>query len=265
MGDGIMGRLQDRVALVTGAGSGIGEAIALRFGAEGAVILATDRHPATAERTAARIRGAGGRAEAHALDIAEDGAAAALVTAVAPRLGTIEVLVNNAGAGSDLGPLEVDLATWERMLRINLTGHFLCIQAVLPGMLAQGRGSIVSISSVNGLTGLGEEGYSAAKAGLVNLAQNIAVRFGGQGVRSNVIAPGTIRTPIWDRRLAERPDAFDQLRGWYPLARIGEPADVAAAALFLASDESAWVTGAVLPVDGGLTAGLGRMIADLSG
>ena len=99
----------------------------------------------------------------------------------------------------------------------------------------------------------------------MNLSQNIAVRFGGQGVRSNVIAPGTIRTPIWDARLAERPDAFAKLAGWYPLGRVGEPEDVAAAALFLASDESAWITGVVLPVDGGLTAGLGRMIADLSG
>ncbi|MFN8621855.1 MAG: glucose 1-dehydrogenase [Chloroflexota bacterium] len=260
-----MGRLQDRVALVTGAGSGIGEAIARRFGTEGAVVVATDRHAETAERTAAAIREAGGRAEAHALDIAEEGSASTLVAEVAPRLGTIDVLVNNAGVGSDLAPLDVDLATWERMLRVNLTGHFLCIQAVLPGMLAQRRGSIVSISSVNGITGLGEEGYSAAKAGLVNLAQNIAIRFGGQGVRSNVIAPGTIRTPIWAERLAERPSAFDALKGWYPLERIGEPADIAAAALFLASDESAWITGVVLPVDGGLTAGLGRMIADLSG
>ena len=127
------------------------------------------------------------------------------------------------------------------------------------------RGSIISIGSVNGLTGLGEEGYSAAKAGLVNLTQNIAIRFGADGVRSNLIAPGTIRTPIWADRIAERPDAFDRLTSWYPLGRVGTPDDVAAAALFLASDESAWITGIVLPVDGGLTAGLGRMIADLSG
>lgn len=260
-----MGRIEGRVALVTGAGSGIGAAIALRFGVEGAVVIATDLHGDTAERTAQRIRRAGGRADAHALDVTQEGAAAAVVTAVVAAHGTLDILVNNAGAGSDTPPLEMDLATWERMVRINLTGHFLCIQAVLPPMIAAGRGSIISIGSVNGLTGLGEEPYSAAKAGLVNLTQNIAIRFGEQGVRANLIAPGTIRTPIWSQRIAERPDAFDRLAGWYPLRRIGEPEDVADAALFLASDESRWITGVVLPVDGGLTAGLGRMIADLSG
>ena len=260
-----MGRIEGQVALVTGAGSGIGEAIAIRFGQEGAVVIATDLHGDTAERTAQRIRDAGGRAEGHPLDVAQEGAAAAIVAAVIASHGTLDILVNNAGAGSDTPPLEMDLVTWERMLRINLTGHFLCIQAALPPMIAAGRGSIISIGSVNGLTGLGEEPYSAAKAGLVNLTQNIAIRFGEHGIRANLIAPGTIRTPIWSQRIAERPDAFDKLSGWYPLRRVGEPGDVADAALFLASDESRWITGVVLPVDGGLTAGLGRMIADLSG
>jgi NAD(P)-dependent dehydrogenase (short-subunit alcohol dehydrogenase family) len=260
-----MGRIEGRVALVTGAGSGIGEAIAVRFGQEGAVVIATDLHGDTAERTARRIRDAGGRADAHPLDVTQEGAAAAVVAAVTAAHGTLDILVNNAGAGSDTPPLELDLGTWERMVRINLTGHFLCIQAVLPPMLAAGRGSIISIGSVNGLTGLGEEPYSAAKAGLVNLTQNIAIRYGERGVRANLIAPGTIRTPIWSHRIEERPDAFDRLAGWYPLRRIGEPEDVADAALFLASDDSRWITGVTLPVDGGLTAGLGRMIADLSG
>lgn len=260
-----MGRIEGRIALITGAGSGIGEAIAVRFGQEGAVVIATDLHAETAERTAQRIRDAGGRAEAHALDVTQDGAATAVVASVTAAHGTLDILVNNAGVGEDAPPLELDLAAWERSVRVNLTGHFLCIQAALPPMIAAGRGSIISIGSVNGLTGLGEESYSAAKAGLVNLTQNIAIRFGGQGIRANLIAPGTIRTPIWSHRIADRPDVFEQLTGWYPLRRVGEPEDVADAALFLASDESRWITGVALPVDGGLTAGLGRMIADLSG
>ncbi|MFN8621678.1 MAG: glucose 1-dehydrogenase [Chloroflexota bacterium] len=259
------GRLADRVALITGAGSGIGEAIALRFAAEGAVVVATDVRAEAAEATAARARAAGGRAEAHALDVMAEAAADAVVAGILERHGRVDVLVNNAGAGAPGGPLDLDLATWDRMLRLNLTGAFLCIQAVLPAMLAQGRGSIVSISSVNGLTGVGEEPYSAAKAGLVNLAKNIAIRYGGQGVRSNVICPGTIRTPNWTARIEARPDIVDRLGAWYPLGRIGAPEDVAAAALFLASDEAAWITGVMLPVDGGLTAGMPRMIADLSG
>jgi len=260
-----MGRIEGRVAIVTGAGSGIGAAIAGRFGREGAIVIATDVRADAARATADRVQADGGTATAHVLDITQEGAATEVVAHVLRDHGSVDILVNNAGAGSDTPPLELDLATWDGMLRTNLTGAFLCIQAVLPPMLAQGRGSIVGIGSVNGLTGLGEEPYSAAKAGLVNLSQNIAVRYGRQGIRSNVLAPGTIRTPIWDARLVERPDALEKLAGWYPMGRVGEPEDVASAALFLASDESAWITGVVLPVDGGLTAGLGRMIADLSG
>ncbi len=260
-----MARLAGRVALVTGAGSGIGEAIAVRLARAGAVVIATDLEPDTAERTARTIRDAGGQATAATLDVTRDGAAADVVEAAITAHGSVDILVSNAGAGSDAPPLEVDLVTWDRMIAVNLTGHLLCIRAVLPHMVARRRGSIVTIGSVNGLTGLGEEAYSAAKAGLVSLTRNIAVRHGADGVRANLIAPGTVRTPIWAARLAERPDALERLAGWYPLGRVGEPEDVADAALFLASDESRWVTGIVLPVDGGLTAGMGRMIADLSG
>ena len=260
-----MGRIEGRVAIVTGAGSGIGEAIALRFAGEGATVIATDRDPARAARTAERIRETGGRAESQRLDVSQPDAARPVVDEVVARHGGVDILVNNAGAGVAGGPLELDLETWDEMLRLNLTGAFLCIQAVLPAMLAKGGRSIVSISSVNGLTGVGEEPYSAAKAGLINLGRNIAIRYGGAGIRSNVICPGTIRTPNWASRIEARPDIVDRLGAWYPMGRIGEPDDVAKAALFLASDDSAWITGVVLPVDGGLTAGMPRMIADLAG
>lgn len=259
------GRLAGRVALVTGAGSGIGAAIARRLAQEGALVVATDLRPEAAAATAQAIRADSGQAEAFGLDVTVEGAATAVVAAVTERFGSVDVLVNNAGAGVAGGPLEMDLATWDRMLRLNLTGCFLAMQAVLPGMIERGRGSIVNISSVNGIVAVGEEPYSAAKAGLVNLTRNIAIRYGPSGIRANVICPGTIRTPNWIPRLHARPDLEPRLNAWYPLRRIGEPQDVADAVLFLASDESAWITGVMLPVDGGLTAGMPRMIADLSG
>jgi meso-butanediol dehydrogenase/(S,S)-butanediol dehydrogenase/diacetyl reductase len=130
-------------------------------------------------------------------------------------------------------------------------------------MLANQHGSIVNISSVNGLTGIGEEAYSAAKAAVINLTQNMAVRYGRKQVRANVICPGTIQTPIWAERQQKDPDVFKKLAKWYPLGRVGQPQDVARAALFLASDDAAWITGAVLNVDGGLMAGAGNFADDL--
>jgi NAD(P)-dependent dehydrogenase (short-subunit alcohol dehydrogenase family) len=131
-------------------------------------------------------------------------------------------------------------------------------------MIDQAKGAIVNIASVNGLMGLGEEAYSAAKAGMVNLTQNTAIRYGQYGVRANCIAPGTVETPIWAERVAAHPNVFEELAAWYPLGRVGQPQDIANAALFLASDAASWITGVVLPVDGGLTAGAYRMARDLS-
>jgi NAD(P)-dependent dehydrogenase (short-subunit alcohol dehydrogenase family) len=132
-------------------------------------------------------------------------------------------------------------------------------------MIERHRGTIINISSVNGMTGLGEEPYSAAKAGLLNLTQNMAIKYGQHGIRVNAISPGTVRTPIWSERLAETPDVFETLRAWYPLRRVGEVEDIANAALFLASDEAGFITGINLPVDGGLTAGSYGMSQQLQG
>ena len=125
------------------------------------------------------------------------------------------------------------------------------------------KGAIVNISSVNGLMGLGEEAYGAAKAGMVNLTQNTAIRYGEFNVRANCIAPGTVDTPIWNERKKVNPNVMQDLAAWYPLGRVGQPEDIANAALFLVSDAASWITGVVLPVDGGLTAGLFRMAKDL--
>ncbi len=157
----------------------------------------------------------------------------------------------------------IDEATWDWNFAVVLKSAFLCCKAVVPEMMAQGSGAIVNISSVNGLTGLGEEAYGAAKAGMANLTQNLAVKYGRYGVRANCICPGTIRTPAWEARLTRDPQVFERLTKWYPLGRIGEPADIANAALFLASDEASWLTGAIIPVDGGLMAGNAQMNREL--
>lgn len=257
--------LPDTIALVTGGGSGIGRAICQRFAAEGARVVAADRDLAGAEETTRLVADAGGEALAVLLDVADAESVAAAVARTEDVFGGVDLLVNNAAISDGDDVTRIDPATWDRNLAVVLRGPYLCCRAVLPGMIARRRGVILNIASVNGLTGLGEEPYSAAKAGLINLTKNLAIKHGPDGVRANAIAPGTIRTPIWRDRLAEHPGVFDDLAAWYPLGRVGEPAEVAAAAHFLASDEAAWITGVVLPVDGGLLAGSYRMARDLSG
>lgn len=258
-------RLQDRVALVTGGGSGIGRAVCLRFAQEGAHVIAADWHEDRAQETAALVEAAGGAAHGVRADVSREDDVAALVDAAQLRFGPVDILVNNAAIsdGDDIRTISVE--QWDRNLAVVLRSVFLCTKAVLPGMIAQRRGSVVNIASVNGQAALGGEPYSAAKAGVINLTKNLAVKYGAYGVRANVIAPGTVETPIWQARLDEQPDIFERLTAWYPLGRIGQPEDIANAALFLASEEAAWVTGAVLNVDGGLMAGLYRMGRELEG
>jgi meso-butanediol dehydrogenase/(S,S)-butanediol dehydrogenase/diacetyl reductase len=171
------------------------------------------------------------------------------------RFGRIDILVNNAGLSVGDTILDFDEAAWDHNLDVVLKGVYLCSRAVLPGMIERGGGVILNIGSVNGLTGIGESAYSAAKAGMVNLTQNMAIHFGPKGIRVNCIAPGTIRTPIWGDRLSKDPHVFDNLARIYPLGRVGEVEDVAPAAVFLCSDDASWITGITLPIDGGLTAG----------
>ena len=258
-------RLPNTIALVTGGGSGIGRAICLRFAREGANLVIADRYGERAEAVAGEVVGAGGEALAVQADVRDRAAVGAMVEAADARYGRVDVLVNNAGLSTGGDPLELDEPTWDLNFDVVLKGAFFCAQAVLPGMLDRRRGVILNIASVNGLTGIGEEPYSAAKAGMVNLTQNLAVRYGDRGVRVVCIAPGTIRTPIWGERVARDPQVFEKLAAWYPLSRVGEPEDIANAALFLCSDEAAWITGVTLPVDGGLLAGSYKMSRDLGG
>jgi NAD(P)-dependent dehydrogenase (short-subunit alcohol dehydrogenase family) len=258
-------RLDGRVAIVTGAGSGIGRAIALRFAAEGARVVVADIQRARAEETVAQVEAAQGTAWPFVADIADERAVPALVAVALEREGRLDILVNNAAIAKGTGLLGLEPSTWDENLALDLRAPYLCMRAAIPPMIAARRGAIVNIGSVNGLLGLGEYAYSAAKAGLISLTRNAAVEFGPAGIRVNAICPGTVRTPIWQERLAADPQILERLTPWYPLGRIGEPDEIAAAALFLASDDASFVTGAVLVVDGGLTAGMGRMLDDLAG
>jgi meso-butanediol dehydrogenase / (S,S)-butanediol dehydrogenase / diacetyl reductase len=258
-------RLQDRVAIVTGSGSGIGQAIAFLFAQEGAKVAVVDLRAERAQITADEIEHNGGRVLAIEADIASAAAVNTMADRVTEIWGGVDILINNAAISQGNDIRTIAEATWQRNLDVVLKGAFLCTKSVIDGMIERRRGAIVNIASVNGLTGLGEEPYSAAKAGLVNLTQNLAVKYGPYGVRANVICPGTVRTPIWEERVAQDPQIFERLARWYPLGRVGAPEDIAKAALFLASDDASWITGATLTVDGGLMAGSYRMAQELQG
>ncbi|HET9660155.1 MAG TPA: glucose 1-dehydrogenase [Thermomicrobiales bacterium] len=258
-------KLQDRVAFVTGGGSGIGRAICQLFAREGATVVAADLIPERALETANLITSAGGVATGLAIDVADASAVKVAIGAALDQYGRIDILVNNAGLSIGDRITDFDEAMWDLNVDVVLKGVYLCSREVLPGMIERQSGVILNIGSINGLVAIGESAYSAAKAGMVNLTQNMAIHYGEDGVRVNLIAPGTIRTPIWDKRLEADPTAFDQLTPWYPLGRVGEPEDVAKAALFLCSDDASWITGVALPVDGGISAGNYRLNKDLQG
>lgn len=261
MADGSNGR----VVLVTGAGSGIGRVIAQRFATAGATVAVTDRDGTAAARVAQEISDTGADATAHAMDVTDPEAVQAAVAAVGERLGPIDAAVNNAGVACDTPFDALSADEWDRDVDVVLKGPFLVSQAVLPGMVSRRRGVIVNIGSVNAAHYVGNEAYSAAKAGLESLTRSLACRYGPYGIRVNLVAPGTIRTPVWDARLAKEPAVMDRLLKWYPLGRVGTPDDVAAAVLFLTSDAASWITGVTLPVDGGLLAGNLPMVRDMIG
>lgn len=247
-----MRRFDTYGVLVTGAARGIGEATARRFATEGAGVVIADIDGEGAERTAASVRAGGGRAYAVTCDVADRTSVDAAVARAADLLGGLDVLVNNAYSCSAQPPdftLESD-EDWRTDLDVTLVGAVRCARAALPLLTAAParRGAIVTIGSVNGLSYFGNHAYSAAKAGLVAFTRGLAVQVAGDGVRVNLVAPGTIRTPAW----AGREDVLERAAAAYPLGRIGEPADIAAAVAFLASADAAWITGITLPVEGGI-------------
>jgi NAD(P)-dependent dehydrogenase (short-subunit alcohol dehydrogenase family) len=256
-------RFQSRVAIITGSGSGLGRVLAHRFAAEGAAVVVADLVGQRAITVANEISEVGGKSLALTTDVTNAADVEAMVEAARETFGLVEILVNNAAKATDTDFLDVREEVWDQDVAIALKGSFLCSQAVLPEMTENRSGVILNISSVNALAYFGNEAYSAAKAGILSLTRSLAVRYGPFGVRVNAIAPGTLRTPAWEQRRQKDPDIFERIARWYPLGRIGDPEDVAGAALFLASDEAAWISGAVLPVDGGLTAGNMKLVQEI--
>jgi NAD(P)-dependent dehydrogenase (short-subunit alcohol dehydrogenase family) len=237
--------LEGRVALITGGASGIGAATARRFAQEGARVAVLDRDTEAAQAVASEVGG-----KAHALDIRDGDAVTRAVEQIMAATGRIDVLVNNAGTG-DLRPLHtVDDKLWHRLIDVNLTGTFNATRAVVPHMLAAGKGAIVNNASVSGLAPTRNEApYSAAKAGVIALTKSGALEY-GPTVRVNCVAPGQVRTPmtaVWE----QMPEAFEPIAEAIPLKRIGEAEEIAEVILFLASDRSSYVTGHTIVVDGG--------------
>lgn len=254
-------RFDRRAIYITGAGHGIGRAIALRLAAEGGSIAVSDIDAVAAEEVAREIGATGGKAFATTCDVTDTASVEASFADAVARLGGLNVLVNTAGGDWDepvFGEIADEL--WDRKMDVNLTGVVRCIRAALPSLIAAGPGSnVVTIGSINGNVAVGGYAYSAAKAGLEILTKNLAVRYGRQGLRFNVVSPGTIRTRNW----IGREEDLGKLARMYPLGRVGEPADVAAAVAFLASADASWITGVNLPVEGGIMAGpLNALVAD---
>jgi NAD(P)-dependent dehydrogenase (short-subunit alcohol dehydrogenase family) len=250
-----MFRLDGKTALVTGAGSGIGEAIALCFAGQGAQVWVVDRDAPKAAATVAAIRAAGGQADAAEADVSDPAAVAAL----AARLPALDILVNNAGIGHVGNLRQTEAADLDRLYAVNVRGTFNCCKAFVPAMLGRKRGSVLSLASIGGIVAVRDRlAYTVTKFAVVGLTKSLALDHSHEGVRFNCICPGRVETPFVKARLAEYPDpekTYRDMSSTQLTGRMAKPAEIAAAALYLAADESEMVTGSSLMIDGGWSAG----------
>lgn len=246
-------QFEDKVALVTGAASGIGRATAIAFADSGAAVVVSDVDVTRGEETVRMIGAAGGRAVFQACDVALESDVQALVACAVKEFGRLDFAHNNAGI-NNLGVDEWESANWDRSVGINLTGVMLCMRAESKIMLEQGRGAIVNTASINGLVGnASQAAYTATKHAVVGLTRHAALRWARKGVRVNCVCPGVVDTPMVEGVTA-RPELRKIVEGMTPMGRFGQPEEIAAGVLWLCSDASSFVTGHPLVIDGGATA-----------
>jgi NAD(P)-dependent dehydrogenase (short-subunit alcohol dehydrogenase family) len=250
------GRLAAKVAVVTGGGRGIGEGISLRFAREGAKVVAAQRTAEDGDRVVQTIRGEGGEATSLVADVRDGRSVEHLVEETLARYGRLDILCNNAGVGLLRSVVESTEEEYDYVMDANVRGMFLCMKFAIPPMVEAGGGSVINIASVASFVGFPRDAaYCASKGAALMLTRQAALDFASQGVRVNAICPGFIDTPMLRLYCEGQPDphaAWGEVLAQHPVGRLGTPADVAGAAVYFASDDSAWVTGAALAVDGGL-------------
>jgi NAD(P)-dependent dehydrogenase (short-subunit alcohol dehydrogenase family) len=250
------GRVDGKVALITGGGSGIGRATALLFGREGAKVVVADYNAEGGERTVKTIKEAGGAAVFQLADVSNPQDVDALMHSVVESYGRLDCAFNNAGIEGQMAETpDCSIENWNRVIAINLTGVFLCMKYEIPLMLRHGGGAIVNTASAAGLVGLsGASAYVAAKHGVAGLTKSAALEFAQRGIRVNAVCPGFIRTPMVERVLDKGAISEEQIFATEPMHRMGKPDEIAEAVLWLCSDASSFVTGLPMPIDGGYVA-----------
>jgi len=248
------GRLQGKVCVITGAGSGMGRDAAILFTEEGASVCVADVDSAAAEETAALCPGS----LSQQVDVADEESVAAMMTATASRFGGIDVLYNNAGIspGDDGSVLETSIEAWDRVQAVNTKGVFLCCKHGIPYLLERGGGSVINVASFVAIVGAATSqiSYTASKGAVLSMTRELAVQFARQQIRVNALCPGPVETPLLLAIFGDDPAALERRRTHWPTGRLARPREIVNGALFLASDESSYVTGATFLVDGGLTA-----------
>lgn len=250
-------RLQDKVAIITGAGGGMGRVASLTFAREGAKIVAAEFGEAAGNETVRLVREAGGEASFIRADVSSEADAKAMVDHAVKTYGRLDVLYNNAGVmpEADHSVVDTDVDTWDTVMAVNVRGVFLGCKYAIPRMVEAGGGSIINIASFVALVGCSvpQDAYTASKGALLSLTRSLAVQFGPQGIRTNAICPGPVETPLLMDWLVKDEEAKRIRLARNPTGRFGKPEEIVNMALYLASDESRWTNGASLVVDGGIT------------